>query len=133
MLPHPRRIRQSGRGASARAGSSPSAVAHDLLHDLAQVVVGLVDLALALGARAVAQEVLDPRELRLGPELLGVRAQAVEQALRRGRARSRGRTREVHERGVEPVARGEPLVLVEHLPRVVRQLRRRRRSARTAP
>ena len=67
------------------------------------------------------------------PRSCGVLAQAVEQAPRERPAvgDALGR-RQVDELAVEPVAGGEPLVLVEHLPRVVATAARRRRSARTS-
>src|SRR3954451_21167128 len=51
----------------------------NLGHDLAQVVVGLVDDDLALGAAALGQQILDAGEVAGGADLLGVLAQPVEQ------------------------------------------------------
>ena len=49
------------------------------------------------------------------PRSCGVLAQAVEQPPGQLARRRRARRRQVDELAVEPVARGEPLVLVEHL------------------
>ena len=94
--------------------------ADDLGHDLAQVVVGLVDDELARGAVAAVEQVLDPVEL-------GGRAEVLRRARAGGRAGAarapssptRSLDGQVDELAVEAVARGQPLVLVEHLPRVV--------------
>src|SRR2546423_8668914 len=51
---------------------------HDLAHHLAEVVVGLVDDDLARRAVAALEEVLDRRELSVGAELLGGRANPVD-------------------------------------------------------
>src|SRR6476661_75313 len=94
----------------------------DLRHDLAEIVVGLVDDDLALGAAAAFQEVLDTRQIVGRAHLLGVLADAVEQAPRevlRGDPPPLG---QVDELARQPVARGQPLVLVEDLPLVVGQL-----------
>src|SRR4051812_19866759 len=55
---------------------------HDLGHDLAQIVVGLVDDDLARGAVAAGQEILDPVERIARAEVLGVLAQAIEETAR---------------------------------------------------
>src|SRR3954468_16329742 len=54
----------------------------DLRHDLAEVVVGLVDDALAARPIAALQEVVDALELGGRAEVLGVRPQPVHQAPR---------------------------------------------------
>ena len=64
------------------------------------------------------------------PRSCGVLAQAVEQPRASARVGDALGARQVDELAVQAVARGEPLVLVEHLVRVVRQLPARRRSAR---
>src|ERR687887_1917273 len=54
---------------------------HDLGHDLAEVVVGLVDHDLARCAVAAFDEVPDALELGRGAEVFGMTTQAVQQAL----------------------------------------------------
>ena len=62
---------------------------HDLCHQLPQVVVGLEDDGLARGPVAVLEQVGDPGQGVLGPEVLRVLAQAVEDLLERGNGASR--------------------------------------------
>src|SRR3954469_23566867 len=95
---------------------------HDLGHDLAQVVVGLVDDDLARGAVAAGQEILDPVQRAVRAEVLGVLAQAIEEPARQLLGLDALAGRQVDELAVEAVPRGQPLVLVEHLPRVVGEL-----------
>src|SRR3954449_13211670 len=79
---------------------------HDLAHDLAQVVVGLVDDQLPRGAGASVEQVLDPGELVCGAELLGVVAHPVEHAHGQLAGVHALRLGQVHELLVEPVSRG---------------------------
>src|SRR5436853_1589985 len=113
----PRRIR-------AREGphvDSGRRFLHDLRHHLAQVVVRLVHHDLTRGAVAAVEQVVDALELGRRAQVLGVLAHAVEHAHHEvARAYTR-RLGQVDELAVEPVPRGEPLVLVEHLVRVTRQ------------
>ncbi len=62
-----------------------------------------------------------PSRLRRGAELLGAIAGASEQALGQLLGRDALAAREVDQLAVQPVARGQPLVLVEHLVGVLRQ------------
>src|SRR3954470_9602354 len=78
----------------------------DLGHDLAQVVVGLVDDDLALGAAALGQQILDAGEVARGPDLLGVLAQAVQQPARQVLGRDPVARRQVDELAAQPVASG---------------------------
>src|SRR5215210_7757435 len=87
MTAWPESCALAGAASTSAAASARRAIANlgtggldDLAHDLAQVVVGLVDDHLARAAVAVREQ--------------------------------------VHELRVEPVARRQPFVLVEHLPRV---------------
>src|SRR3954463_2143867 len=91
----------------------------DLGHDLAQVVVGLVDDDLALGAAALGEQVLDAGEVARGPDLLGVLAQPVQEPARQVLGGDPVARRQVDELAAQPVASGQPLVLVEDLPLVV--------------
>src|SRR4051812_25251726 len=97
---------------------------HDLGHDLAQVVVGLVDDDLALGPAAALDEVLDAGEVGLRTDLLGVLAQAVELAARKVAGTDLLAGGQVDKLTGQSVASGQPLVLVEDLPRQVGQVRR---------
>ena len=63
-----------------------------------------------------------PGELVGGAEVLRVLAQAVQQPLGQRLGRDPVAAGEVDQLALEPVARGQPLVLVEHLPRVVGEL-----------
>src|SRR4051794_1681124 len=80
----------------------------DLRHHLAEVVVGLVDDALAARPVAALQQVVDAVELGRRPEVLGVGPQAVDEAARQLlRAHLLGR-RQVEEGAVETLPRGAP-------------------------
>src|SRR3954469_7959397 len=94
----------------------------DLVHDLVEIVVRLVDDRLPVSAVALLQDVVDPGKLRLGSELLRVRAQTVEGAAGEVARRHAVVAREIDHLAVEPVARRHPAVLVEHLERVVAEL-----------
>ena len=108
--------------ADARVGAVYSRGGRDdLRHDLVEVVVRLVDDDLARGAVAALEQVADAVEGVRRAEILRVRGQAIEQpAGQRLRADALVRG-QVDDLALEAVARREPLVLVEHLPRVVRQ------------
>src|SRR5579862_9519509 len=85
----------------------------DLLSHLDDVVVGVVDLQLALGAVAVLEHPLDPRQRVAATELAPDRLQFAQPPLdqcARGHLHALAGG-EVHQRRVEPVAGGEPLVL----------------------
>src|SRR5439155_23856856 len=89
---------------------------HDLRHDLAEVVVGLVDHDLARCAVAAVDEVPDALELGRGAEVLGMTMEAVQEPLgQRASADALG-AGQVDDLAVEPVAGRQPLVVVEHLP-----------------
>src|SRR3954453_21929848 len=112
-----RRPAADGRGGRGISHLATGAL-DDLGHQLAQVVVGLVDDELAVGAAAVLDEVLDRVELGRGAEVLRVVAQALDDPPREAARPDALRARKIDELPVDPVARREPLVLVEHLPRV---------------
>src|SRR3954447_21173069 len=94
----------------------------DLGHDLAEVVVGLVDHHLALRAAAALEQVPDACEVVRGAHLLGVLTQAIEQPAGEILRRDPVARGQVDELPTEPVAGRQPLVLVEDLERVVREL-----------
>src|SRR6201999_592522 len=100
-------------------GPSAGRGLHDLAHHLVEVLIGLVDHRLAGGAVALVEEILDPFELRGRSELLGVRPNAAHDAADELARRHPDRLWEVHQVALQPVPRGEPLVLVERLVRVV--------------
>src|SRR4051794_24329679 len=85
----------------------------DLGHDLAKVVVGLVDDDLTLGATALGQQILDAGEVVGGADLLGVLAQPAEQPMGQVLRGDAVAGRQVDELAPEPVTGGQPLVLVE--------------------
>src|SRR5438045_6073080 len=95
---------------------------HDLGHDLAEVVVGFVDHDLARCAIAAIDQVLDALELGSRTEVFGMTTQPVHQALGQGARAHAVRVGQVDQLAVEAVAGRQPLVLVEHLPRVVGQV-----------
>src|SRR3954468_1014035 len=95
----------------------------DLGHDLAEVVVGLVDDDLALRPTAALEEILDAREISLRADLLGVLAYAVELATGEVARPDLVAGRQVDELAGQAVPRGQPLVLVEDLPGQVGQVR----------
>ncbi len=113
--------REPARGAA----SSPRRRGRDDLgHDLAQVVVGLVDDA--AGARRRCRAPAGPRcpsssAAEPSSSACGRRRSSSRRAS--SRVATRSRERQVDELAVEAVARGQPLVLVEHLPRVVASAR----------
>src|SRR2546423_6455180 len=84
----------------------------DLPHDLAQVVVRLVDDDLAGGPVAALEQVIDRRQLALRAELLGVPANALDHAPGQLLGPHAVLARQVDQLAVEPVPRGEPIVLV---------------------
>src|SRR5581483_11280753 len=134
--------RSASRPTRARSGSSESEAASvgcsrcagaeraffrrsgDLADDLDDVAIRIPDAQLAIGAVAACEDLADSLELALRSELARVRLDAAQRAayqLRDGHAVSSAR-REVHDRGLEAVARREPLVLGREEPVPTRDL-----------
>src|SRR4051794_35213619 len=93
----------------------------DLGHDLAQVVVGLVDHQLPGAAVAVVQDVVDAVQIVGRPQVLGMLHHAAQNPPRQLLGRHARGLGQVDQLPLEPVAGGEELVLVEHLVRVATQ------------
>ena len=93
----------------------------DLRHHLAEVVIGLIDHDLPGRAVATIKQVRDRPQLAGGAEVLAVLTHPIEDAPRQRPRRHPVRARQVDDLPLQAVAGGQPLVLVEHLPRVLRQ------------
>src|SRR4051812_33639333 len=104
-----------------RAGLLPCG-GDDLGHDLAQVVIGLVDHDLAGRAVAMVEEVVQGLEVAGRPQVLGVLTGPIVQAPGQLLGAHPLLGGEVDELALEAVAGGQPLVLVDHLVRVLREL-----------
>src|SRR3954451_24550320 len=80
----------------------------DVLQELGEVAVGLIDLALAIGAVSALDEVGDAVELRLAAEVLSMLAQPVDQPLGQHLRRHPLAVGQVDELALEPVPRRDP-------------------------
>src|SRR3954447_3502021 len=116
-------IRGYPRGIGGRGGFGlESRLLDDLCHHFAEIVVGLVDDQLASAAVAAVEDVLDAVEVVGRAQLLGVRADPLQDPLRQLLGRHPCRLRQVDQLALEAVASSDELVLVEHLVWEARQL-----------
>src|SRR5579884_1158514 len=94
----------------------------DLGHDLVQIVVGLVDHHLTGGAVSPLQQILHRGQLIGRAQVLAVLPHPVQEAPGQGPGLDTLGAGEIHQLPLESVPGGQPLVLVQHLERISREL-----------
>src|SRR5947209_14776673 len=100
---------------AANSGRLRRGGGHDLGHQLVQIVIGLKHDHLAGGAVAPVDQVLDALEVGVGPQVLAVLSNPVKQPPDQGTALDAFGAGQIHQLALQPVPRGEPFVLIEHL------------------
>src|SRR5579859_1127043 len=99
--------------ASAYGNADVLGLRRDLADDLDDVAVRVEHAQLRIGARAAAEDLLDPAELAFGAELARMRLHELERPADHLRDRHPvpAARVQIHHRRVEPVPGGQPLVL----------------------